>query len=947
MEGTPMSSALIEQADPFHEIKLKLDAAAQRFEQDALFVFVDSLGQFAEAHLRLFDSLVVPASNNREAQRNAHLQVIRELAALWREFQSDQLPIIQQYLQVGCRRLAQSLEAIIDEAPDNYTFTLTPDQIHQQEQDGTILSRQKNWKLWRHQLTGQPIVHQVKLRKLLAHDWQAIYLRNFHSVLNTLNLAANDHLTGLATLIQQQIARSFPGMIRALEEHDPTLADTVAGLKHRLKEQNQRLVEFLGELHSLMEIRLRNEIQQLDINQQIKQPGWDATRHKKALEKFGENWAGNMALLFSQQQTDFQLLELRAQLIWMGRGILSELEFRCFTSTESALIQLRDEAKLIRQLVGEQKWEDLQRLTLDPSALLILADERIISSAMAHLVQHISLLPEQIAFVPASAWSQVLDGSGAVLSSEPFEVAEMVNYLTKTYYLAPLEEAIHHLPETFKELYHRVQGAIRLITFHLPNGESSVEDANLQTVIQRSESQFEQALQQLHAHHQEIIQMLQEVEAKVLALMAVRPLHQESLEWKLSGPDRTVPRRKLEVVRNRISNWYRSRFDWVSQRVNQAQDHLLLADVQRNQEHASHGIAHIRQFGRLIIPEEATLNDLPYYYKQLFIGNQRIARKLMVGRENELSQASRVAKLMQQGPGGAMMIIGEPQSGKTYFSEYVGDSLFPGKVVQIAPPLAGSRKSADLRAAFRARLSSSGSLIQMIQAELPGTVFLIDDLELWWERSQQGDQAILSLFRVIDKVGADYPFILNCNQFTYGLLIGMLRLEAHISETIFLQPLSLQKVEQCLVDRHKSSALSFQLNGTHERDIRPRALRKFFRRLYHYSKGNIGFALRMWLSSIQGIEEESITLLPPPVSEIPGIENPDWLVLLTQFVLHKRLNLDRLKRIYHLESPHMLKEHVFQLVRANLLVEISPGLYELNPYLTSYVIHLLQKDRLL
>jgi hypothetical protein len=320
---------------------------------------------------------------------------------------------------------------------------------------------------------------------------------------------------------------------------------------------------------------------------------------------------------------------------------------------------------------------------------------------------------------------------------------------------------------------------------------------------------------------------------------------------------------------------------------------------------------------------------------------------MLVGREPELAQAERAVKRMRAGSGGALMIIGEPQSGKTYFSEYVADIMFPVKMVLISPLPGGSRKASDLSAAFRTRLAGNGNLNRLIRTALPGTVFLIDDLELWWERSLDGIQAIRRLFKLIDQHGADYHFVINCNHFTFRLISSMISLEAHLSDTISLQPFTLQALESTLLDRHSSGALTFELEGNHESRLRPRQLNRFFRRIYGLSRGNIGFGLRMWLGNILRLQDEVLEMKLPLTETLPEIDDPDWLTLLTQFVLHKRLQLDRILRIYPVDSRIVLRERLFQLERAGLIQLHSPDVYELNPYLLPYILRLLTKNQLL
>ncbi len=88
---------------------------------------------------------------------------------------------------------------------------------------------------------------------------------------------------------------------------------------------------------------------------------------------------------------------------------------------------------------------------------------------------------------------------------------------------------------------------------------------------------------------------------------------------------------------------------------------------------------------------------------------------------------------------GGIMLLGERNAGKTALCRYIAATRFEeDKVHHIFPLQAGSVSTED----FRPQLQKSTNLsvgIDEIFDTLPyGSVIVIHDLELWWERSEAG-----------------------------------------------------------------------------------------------------------------------------------------------------------------------------------------------------------------
>ncbi|MEL6192800.1 MAG: hypothetical protein AAFR66_12155, partial [Bacteroidota bacterium] len=76
-------------------------------------------------------------------------------------------------------------------------------------------------------------------------------------------------------------------------------------------------------------------------------------------------------------------------------------------------------------------------------------------------------------------------------------------------------------------------------------------------------------------------------------------------------------------------------------------------------------------------------------------------------------------------------------------------------------------------------------------------------------------------------------------------------------------------------------------------------------------------------------------------------EEKEWLVVLSQFVLHKQLSFLQLTRIFPNEEKARVNLWVQDLIRANLLIRLNKITIGINPYLYPYIINSLKKAQLL
>jgi archaellum biogenesis ATPase FlaH len=347
-------------------------------------------------------------------------------------------------------------------------------------------------------------------------------------------------------------------------------------------------------------------------------------------------------------------------------------------------------------------------------------------------------------------------------------------------------------------------------------------------------------------------------------------------------------------------------------------------------------------------PNASTIQHLPQYYVSLFSGKSNIGKDFWVKRQTEEEAFKKALKRYKSGYGGGIMLLGDRNSGKTAFAKHITQALCKGKnIYDIFPPIAGTTSTAVFRDLFAKALQQRGDLRQMINRLPADSVIIINDLELFWERTEEGLEIIKKLEELIDELGKRVLFIVNMNPYAYRLINQMTRLGDRFIELIPLKPFSAEEIQTLILKRHKSSGLDFgysegagQLN-----EVQMAAL---FNAYFNYSNGNPGTALNGWLGRIKKVSNGFIEVSKPDYPSLDTLKQLDaeWDMLLVQFILHKRLTEKKILQITQW-TESKTKAVVLAMLRAGIIIEKSSLVYHLDTFIQPFVVDALKEKELL
>lgn len=350
-----------------------------------------------------------------------------------------------------------------------------------------------------------------------------------------------------------------------------------------------------------------------------------------------------------------------------------------------------------------------------------------------------------------------------------------------------------------------------------------------------------------------------------------------------------------------------------------------------------------------VSPAERVLKKIPDYYKQLFLRKQFYLNEFWVEREEESKSFMNNYRHWENGFGGGILILGERNSGKSFFSnQLIKEMDTKGESYSINPPYTGSVNVEDLLRSFQSATEIQGSFAKIFTDIPPKSVFFMDDLELWWEKSPQGMLVVDQLMSIINRFGQQHLFVVISNIHSFRLINKYRKIESNFLGLVELLPFNARQLKDVIMYRHTSSSMTFNMNNIPESRYRSWNYARLFSRLFNYSEGNPGVVLQAWVKSIEDVDKTVIKMKKakiPDTSSLRYLET-EWMIFILQFLLHKRMNLAKLIRVSQDSRAEVIKK-VRILKRAGVVIQLGEDILDLNPFMLPFLRRALTKRELI
>ena len=709
-----------------------------------------------------------------------------------------------------------------------------------------------------------------------------------------------------------------------------------------LKEQakNRLMVEFRKNLQLM-----NNDLGKADINFRIRRKG----RNKKYYEELVQNNARFPGLWY--EHTLLQVNKIHMDVIMQSfkcriKDKINELKLGIDQQLDNRFrMELKDIRSGLEKFVSEAGAIPLLkiRVTSFEESITLLKDFNRFGKEIIMLAE---TLPENIVITSSSMTTSSQGQSEEALD---IPLRKITRYYIESRFIGTTFDQLEKVAESLKNSIFIINDLLSLTHFNLENIPEDLPEKYevFNQIIKEANQQILKEEEKIDFVRNNINELINNSLEDVFDKLSSYKISSTEGEysWLIREHKSKKVRKTINLYIDNLRHFFKnltvrmlySRSEWI-----------LLAKKITESEQKGRGSHRILDFIESVCPREKVIERLPQYYKKLFSGRSSINEDFWISRQKDEDEFRTAVERINSGYNGGIMIIGERNSGKTVFCHHTADKIFrKEKIFYISPVYSGSVQVSDFMTELSKTTGIRGDIHEIMESQNPGSVFVIDDLELWWERSQNGCEIVKMIMNLIKDYSKRFCFVVNMNPYAYDLINKMVNLQEVFISVIYLKPFDSKDIREMVIRRHRSSGLKFVLKKNEEEELSEIRIASLFSKYFSFSEGNPGIVLKAWLANIISVSGNRILIRSPrlPDTKVLTELDDDWKAVLLQLILHKRLTYDRLDMIFLQDGK--THEILSSLLRTGLVEERNKDLFVISPFIEPHLIRVFKGEELL
>lgn len=517
---------------------------------------------------------------------------------------------------------------------------------------------------------------------------------------------------------------------------------------------------------------------------------------------------------------------------------------------------------------------------------------------------------------------------------------QVQDYIVQSKYLAPFQENRNKSEHQFNENSEKLFYAASLIKHLIDENQSGETHSDYQDVLEDAKKRIDNCAQNLDRIQSTFEQDLDSNLHNTLSDLNIRSVI-ESAELYESQVYKVKSKSKLATWASKKKDSFRKSFALFSDFVVQRKRDI---DTLKFDEKHIKYLNSIEQTNNFLIALSVNVeveDKLPFYYKKLFSGSHLGDAST---REKSMVIAQQAIARIDEGVEGAIMVLGEASSGKTFFTEQIANSIHQGKKYYINPPVKQRYEINDLHKSFQKVFNQTGTTESILSKVEPHTIFVFNDIEEWWINSEQGSSVLNYLSKIIEQFGSRHYFILNANIYSFDVIRKTSTLEKDLLATIIMSPANSEDLKKIILNRHRTAGLDLyyhnELVGNNSKTD------KLMSSIHSVTEGSIGLALNLWLSSINKAENHGFEIEKPKTIKFPPIIDPNWKLILYQFILHGKLSLGHLQMMFG-KDHQWIMDALLEMEKSGIITSHASRLFKIDKNAKHYVENWLKESKIL
>jgi len=412
-------------------------------------------------------------------------------------------------------------------------------------------------------------------------------------------------------------------------------------------------------------------------------PKKDLIENKKNIVAFAKNWYRNQVLSHKQAETGWHLLHSCLGLATINNSIKTHL-------TDSLLNPQRKKIELLNKALQSLQNENVSLENNSINAIAELA-EGVSHANFSNLFEEeekksiaISQHAQKLVnLMSPDSFNVLFEHQGESVEKIPINLFSIQNHIIQADYLAPLQEILQSLEISYNENSEEIyNGANRIshIIGELGNKHSNRENDALLQEEQESIANTSADLNKL-------------ADSFFLDLSTNLRQTQDNLDIRtiIDSAELLSKAAQKPIIKSRFQEWYSKKSDALLVQKNRIVGLINkrkqeIESLKFDEQHKTY-FNRIEQANHFLSKHKIDLkvsNALPFYYKKLFTGSHLSGTSNP--QEMELNSAKSAIERIRTGTSGAIMLIGNSLSGKTYCSESIAKMLSEVDKFDVNPP---------------------------------------------------------------------------------------------------------------------------------------------------------------------------------------------------------------------------------------------------------------------
>ncbi|NNE68604.1 MAG: hypothetical protein HKN33_18710, partial [Pyrinomonadaceae bacterium] len=661
----------------------------------------------------------------------------------------------------------------------------------------------------------------------------------------------------------------------------------------------------------------------------------DIAKNQLAVSEFSENWLRNQVSAHVQSAAALNLLTAGIRVFTTNERIKLYFENTVVGSQNSKIELLSAASDELKKDGKAKKPADLNTRKIEKLAEGIdyINFDNILDREEAGILRISGSMPVSVELMSADSFKSLLKDGARENERIALNLADVQGIIVQSHYLTPLQETKERLAGVSNEIAEEIYYIANLISHVIAKSGSETEGPAHKNIPKDVDERIQVCKTKLATT---LDSFAHEIDTNLESTLSELSIFQilDSAETYRN----TV---RAPVVKSKLNDWYEQKRSELSGVYNNAVDFA----IQRKQEIDTrkfevaddkylNKIEITSNFVRSLKVKPEVEKELPFYLEKLSVAGSA-GKTHLSGKEENFRSAKQAIDRIKDGVSGAIMVVGESLSGRTYFTEAVARSLLRGERVHINPPSKQNFDVNDMHFAFQLAFERSGTTKAILEQANKNTVLIFNDLERWWIKSSNGDTVINYLAKMVEDYGNRHFFLFNSNIHSFQIIKETTDLERSLLSTIVLSPARKSELKEAILDRYHIAGVKLFYNGRPLSNAR--RVDALFAELFAKSNGKIGLALNTWGSNIEKDEEKNLSICVPQSLKFPDIKDPYWVILLYQLILHNRLTQTHIDELFGHEDRERVLMSLREMEKAELIYkQINDG-YVLNSPAGHYV----------